>query len=246
MKLFANGGPNPRKVAIMLLEIDIPFELKVVDMYAGEHLAPDFLSINPNGRLPALIDDNHPDGPITLWESGAILQYLAEKTGRFLPQSGRERWNVIKWLHAQVTLAPYLGQAHLYRVMYREPIKFDIKRFTIEATRIYSLLDQQLSSEAFVAGENYSIADIGWYPWIQYHEWQGQDLAEYPNITRWYECLSKREAVRRGTAMPWPFTECGPTERGRKVLEIVKSRLSDPRFALKAAPGDAALANIVI
>ena len=244
LKVYIHGGPNPRKITILLEELGLTYETELVDMYEGKHLAPAFIAVNPNGRLPALHDPDGPDGPIVLWESGAILQYLAEKTGRLLPPRGSCRWDVIKWLHMQVTLAPYLGQAHLYRVMYREPMPFDIKRFTIEAARIYGVLDRQLTASPYVAGHEYSIADIAWYPWIQYHEWQGQSLGDFPAIARWFGMLGERDAVRRGSAIPWPFTECGPSEAGNRALKLIQSRLTDPVFALTATPADAALANL--
>jgi len=168
---FLHGGPNPRKITIMLEELGWPYEIELVDVYQGQHLSENFLSVNPNGRTPALRDST-PDGDICLWESGAILQYLAEKSRRFLPETGAARYEVLKWLHFQLTHAPYLGNAHLYRLYYRKAMPFGIKRFTIESTRIYQVLDRRLGSATFVAGEEYSIADMAWFPWIEYHEWQ--------------------------------------------------------------------------
>jgi GSH-dependent disulfide-bond oxidoreductase len=145
-----------------------------------------FLSVNPNGRLPALLDTEGPDGNIVIWESAAILQYLAEKTGRLLPQAGAARYEVLKCVYFQVAHAPYLGNAHFYGVMYREALPEMVKRFTIESTRIYGVLNDQLANHEFVAGEQFSIADIAWYPWIEYHEWQGQALTLFSPCTIHY------------------------------------------------------------
>jgi GST-like protein len=246
IKVYTHGGPNPRKITILLEELGWPYEWELVDMYVGQHRSPEFLAVNPNGRLPALLDTEGPDGPLVLWESGAILQYLAEKAGQLLPRAGVQRYTVLKWLHFQVTHAPYLGNAHLYRVMYRDAHPFDIKRFTIESSRIYRVLEGQLALVPFVAGTEYSIADIAWYPWIEYHAWQGQDLANYPHIARWFDAMAQRPAVRKGRAIPWPYGEFGPSEAGRKAQALVERRLKDPAFALSATEADAALANLGI
>jgi GST-like protein len=234
---YISAGPNPRKITILLEELGIEYKWKLVDGYAGDHKKPEYLAVNPNGRLPALHDS---DGDLLLWESGAILQYIAEKFGRFLPISGAERYHTLKWLFFQCTHAPYLGNAHLYRVLYDVPHPFDIKRFTIESERIYKVLEGQLAVAPYVAGENYSIADMAWYPWIQYHDWQGQDLNKYPRIAEWFSRIGERRAVKAGVILPWPIEEYGPSERGRKVKEIVQQNLSDPRFQLEASEDDAA------
>lgn len=246
IKVYTHGGPNPRKITILLEELGWPYEWELIDMYVGEHLSPEFLAVNPNGRLPALVDTEGLCGQSALWESGAILQYLAEKAGRFLPAEGQARYSVLKWLYFQVSHAPYLGNAHLYRVMYREAHPFDIKRFTIESSRIYRVLEGQLAASPFVAGDDYSIADMAWYPWIEYHAWQGQDLEDYPHIARWFGAIGRRPAVRRGRAIPWPYGEFGPSEAGQKAQALVARRLEDPLFALVATEADAALANLGI
>jgi GSH-dependent disulfide-bond oxidoreductase len=239
--VYVHGGPNPRKVTILLEELGWPYKTELVDIYEGRHLEPEFLKVSPNGRLPALMDS---DGDVLVWESGVILQYLAEKSGRFLPGSGAKRYDVLKWMHFQLTHAPYLGNAHLYRLMYREPMPFDIKRFTIEATRIYRVLNQQLAAFPFIAGDEYSIADIAWYPWIEYHAWQGQDLSDYPSIESWLEKLKRRPAVVKGASIPWSYGEYGPSDVGNKVKVLIEQRLNDPAFALRATEADAAIANL--
>ncbi|TDN69992.1 glutathione S-transferase N-terminal domain-containing protein [Paraburkholderia sp. BL10I2N1] len=244
LTVYVCGGPNPRKVAILLEELGWEYRSKLVDIYLGEQRSEDYLAINPNGRLPALVDENSESPPVVLWESGVILEYLADKSGRFLPKSGAQRYEVLKWLHFQLTHAPYLGNAHLYRVMYKEAIPFDIKRFTIESARIYGVLDAQLGRSQFVAGDDYSIADMAWYPWIQYHEWQGQDLADFPNVSSWFGELSERPAVRKGAAIPWAYGEYGPSAVGEKVSRLVDRRLKDPQFTLSATAADDAMCNL--
>ena len=246
LTVYVTGGPNPRKITIFLEEVGLPYQCKTVDVYSGEQLSPEFLGVNPNGRLPALQDTEGPDGNLVIWESGAILQYLAEKTGRLLPQAGAARYEVLKWVYFQVAHAPYLGNAHIYRVMYREALPEVIKRFTIESTRIYGVLNDQLADCEFVAGDQFSIADIAWYPWIEYHEWQGQALTRFPHVNRWYEALRKRPAVLRGALIPWPYTECGTSEMGRRAKALIERRLKDPAFALTAGPEDAGLANLAL
>lgn len=246
LKVYVHGGPNPRKITVLLEELGLPYEWELVDMYVGANRSPAFLTVNPNGRLPALVDTAGPEGRVVLWESGAILQYLAERTGRFLPTSGARRYEVLKWLHFQATHAPYLGNAHLYRVMYREAHAFDIKRFTSESARIYKVLDEQLAAHEFTAGSEYSIADIAWYPWIEYHEWQGQKLSDFPHIARWFAALGKRTAVMKGRAIPWAYGEFGPSEAGHRARDLVARRLRDPVFALDASDSDSALANLGI
>jgi GSH-dependent disulfide-bond oxidoreductase len=246
LTVYVTGGPNPRKITIFLEEVAIPYNWKAVDVYSGEHLSPDFLNINPNGRLPALQDTQGPDGEIVLWESGAILQYLAEKTGRLLPQDGALRYEVLKWVYFQVAHAPYLGNAHLYRVMYRDAIPEVIRRFTIESTRIYGVLNDQLATSEYIVGDQYSIADIAWFPWIEYHDWQGQTLSSFPNIDRWFRTLRARPAIQRGASIPWPSTECGTSEMGRRAKALIERRLKDPEFALSACPEDAGMANLAL
>jgi GSH-dependent disulfide-bond oxidoreductase len=246
LTVYVTGGPNPRKITIFLEEVGLAYSCKVVDVYSGEHRSPEFLRVNPNGRLPALQDTEGPGGEIVLWESGAILQYLAEKTERLLPRTGAARYEVLKWVHFQVAHAPYLGNAHIYRVMYRDALPEVIKRFTIESTRIYDVLNEQLANHEFVAGDRYTIADIAWYPWIEYHEWQGQRLSDFANIARWFQALRERPAVRRGASIPWPYTECGTSDMGRRAKALIERRLKDPAFTLSARPEDAGLANLAL
>jgi GST-like protein len=247
LTVYTCGGPNPRKVTILLEELHWQYNCKLVDLYLGQNREPEYLAVNPNGRLPALHDDDGPGGaPILIWESGAILQYIAEKAERFLPVRGAARYDVLKWLHFQVSHAPYLGNAHLYRTMYKEAMPFDIKRFTIESRRIYQILEGQLAPSRYVAGTEYSIADMAWYPWIEYHDWQGQSLADFPAISRWFAELRQRPEVQIGASIPWKYGEFGTSDVGKRFKDLINSRLVDPAFNLKATEADAALVNLGI
>ncbi len=196
--------PNGWKVSIMLEETGTPYNLIPVDITAGNQFEPEFIKISPNNKMPAIFDPDGPDGnPFSLFESGAILLYLAEKTGRFIPNyfDLRDRYTVIQWLMFQMGgVGPMLGQAHHFRQYAPEEIPYAIERYTNEASRLYRVLDKQLSDQEYVAG-HYSIADMAIYPWIVPYERQGQDLADYPHLKRWFDAISSREAVRRGLAL---------------------------------------------
>lgn len=230
IELFTMGSPSPRKVSIMLEEVGLPYVAHWVNVYAGEHQLPEFLVKNPNGRLPAIIDHAGPDGPILLWESTAILIYLAERTGLFLPSEGAERYEVLKWATFQGTHAPYLGNAHWYRLFAPQPERYSIDRFTAESRRIYTLLDSELAGRAYLAGEDYSIADISFFPWIEYHAWQGQDMADYPNLLAWFERVASRPAVERGRCVPYSCTEYGDSPASSSFQALVEARISDPAW----------------
>jgi len=169
-----------------------------VDITDGDQFAPDFLEISPNNKMPAIVDPDGPGGePISVFESGAILIYLAEKAGHFLPQSPRARYLVIQWLMFQMgSVGPMLGQAHHFRRYAPEEIPYAIDRYTNEAARLYGVMDERLSEAEYFAGE-YSIADMAIYPWLISHEKQGQKMDDYPNLKRWFESVGSRPAVRR-------------------------------------------------
>jgi GST-like protein len=233
LTLYTTGAPNGRKITIFCAEAELPYTLKLVDLYKSENRHPDFLKINPNGRIPVIVDPDVEGAPVTLWESGAILQYLAEKTGKLLPKAGAERYEVLKWLFFQVTHAPYWGQAHIFRLFTREPIPFAIKRYTRESARLYKLIDDQLAKNEWLAGASYSIADVAMFPWVEYADWQGQTLADYPNVKRWFDMMAERPGVAAGRVIPWGRYEYGPSEEGKAVSVMVKDHLANPAFDLR-------------
>lgn len=203
--LYTWGTPNGRKVSIMLEECALTYRVAPVDITRGEQKQPDFLAISPNGRIPAIEDDDGPsaDGPFRLFESGAILLYLAEKCRCLLPDAPAERHTAMAWLMWQMGgFGPMLGQAHHFLRFAPEPIPYAIKRYSEEAARLYGVLDRRLAEAPYLAGETYSVADIACFPWAARHEWQQIDLAAFPNVARWYAVLAERPAVQRGMAIP--------------------------------------------
>lgn len=203
LELYYWATPNGWKISIMLEELALPYRVTPVNISAGEQFEPAFLAISPNNKIPVLRDPEGPDGEtITLFESGAILWYLAEKTGRLLPTAPRERYSVLQWLMFQVgNLGPLLGQAHHFRLYAPEPIPYAVERYTGEAGRLYRVLDRRLEQATYLAGDSYTIADIATLPWISRHERQGQRLADFPSLRRWYQTLRARPAVERGLAL---------------------------------------------
>ena len=196
--LYTWGTPNGRKVSIMLEECGLAYDVKAIDISAGDQFHPEFLAVNPNGKIPALVDDE-----VVVFESGAILIYLAEKTGRFLPAVGPERYAVLQWLMFQMGgIGPMFGQTHHFRRFAPAPVPYALERYGKETNRLYGVLDGQLAQHEFMAGAAYSIADIATYPWVTRHEWQGVDLAEFPHVRRWAATLADRPAVRRGMDVP--------------------------------------------
>ena len=195
--------PNGRKVSVMLEECGLPYTAHKVNIGQNEQFKPEFLAISPNNRIPAIVDPDGPDGkPIHLFESGAILVYLAGKTGKFLPTSTKGKYEALQWLMWQMGgVGPMFGQAHHFLRAAPEQVPYGIKRYTDEAKRLYGVLDRRLAEAAYMAGE-YSIADIATYPWIARHEWHKVDLAEFPNVKRWYDTIGRRPAVVRGMAVP--------------------------------------------
>ena len=191
--------PNGWKITIFLEEVDLPYNVVPVDIAAGDQYEPEFLKISPNNKMPAIIDPEGPDGaPITLFESGAILIYLADKTKRFFPQTPRERYVVLQWLMFQMGhVGPMLGQAHHFRLYAPEKIPYAVERYTDEAARLYRVIDRRLAEATFIAGDEYTIADMAIFPWLRSHENQGQSLDDYPSLKRWYEGMEARAAIRR-------------------------------------------------
>jgi GSH-dependent disulfide-bond oxidoreductase len=194
--------PNGYKVTIMLEELGLGYNVIPVNIGKGEQFRPEFLKISPNNKIPAMVDRDGPDGePLAIFESGAILMYLAEKSNRLMPSDVRGRYTVIEWLMFQMaSVGPMLGQAHHFRRYAPEQIKYAIDRYTNEARRIYNVIDKRLAEVPYLAGD-YSIADIATFPWLRTHKWQGQDLEDFPRLKRWYDLINDRPAVQRGLAV---------------------------------------------
>jgi len=202
--LYTAATPNGHKVSIALEELGLAYSLRVLDLSANEQKEPWFLAINPNGRIPAIVDHDEGDfaDPVPVFESGAILLYLAEKTGRYLPGETRRRFDCLQWLFWQMAgLGPMAGQNHHFSIYAPEKIPYAIDRYVKETGRLYGVLNKRLADREFVAGE-YSIADIATYPWVARHEWQGVALDDYPNVRRWFDAISLRPAVQRGMKVP--------------------------------------------
>jgi GST-like protein len=192
--------PNGHKVHIMLEECGLPYAVHAVDIGAGAQFEPAFLAISPNNKIPAIVDPDGPDGaPMSLFESGAILVYLAGKTGRFLPGSVRGKYEALQWLMFQMGgLGPMLGQANHFRNQAKERVPYAIDRYTAEAQRLYGVLDRQLALNDYVAGSTYTIADIAIWPWLRSWKNQGIELDRFPNVKAWFEAIGNRPAVQRG------------------------------------------------
>ncbi|HEU4379735.1 MAG TPA: glutathione S-transferase N-terminal domain-containing protein [Hyphomicrobiaceae bacterium] len=190
--------PNGHKITIMLEECGLAYEIKPVNIGRGDQFKPEFLAIAPNNRMPAIVDPNGPGGkPISVFESGAILQYLGRKTGKFYPTDERHRVDVEQWLFWQMGgLGPMAGQAHHFRNYAPEKITYGIDRYTNEVNRLYGVMDTQLRDRPYLAGE-YSIADMASYPWVRPYKNQGQDIAEFPNLEKWYQRMHDRPAVAK-------------------------------------------------
>ncbi|HEY8609417.1 MAG TPA: glutathione binding-like protein [Noviherbaspirillum sp.] len=195
--------PNGHKVHIMLEECGFPYRVHQVNIGNGDQFEPDFLKISPNNKIPAIVDPDGPDGqPIALFESGAILVYLAGKAGRFLGNTDREKFVTLQWLIFQMGgVGPMLGQAHHFRIYAPEQIEYAVKRYTNEAKRLYGVIDQQLSKSAYLAGDEYTIADMATFPWLRSWKNQGIDWADYPHAKRWFDEIDARPAVQRGVAV---------------------------------------------
>jgi GST-like protein len=201
--LYTWTTPNGRKVSIMLEELGLAYTAHPVDIGKREQFAPDFLEMNPNNRIPVINDSEGPDGkPFTIFESGAILMYLADKTGRFMAKDGAARYVQLQWLMWQMGgLGPMLGQAHHFLRSAKERIPYAIDRYKDEARRLYRVMDMRLADVEYLGGE-YSVADIAAYPWAARHEWHQVELAEFPCVLRWYETIGARPAVQRGMKVP--------------------------------------------
>jgi GST-like protein len=202
--LYTWTTPNGRKVSIMLEECGLPYRVHKIDIGKGEQFAPEYLKINPNGKIPAIVDPDGPDRkPISMMESGAILVYLAGKTGKLLPASARGKYEALQWLMFQMGgVGPMFGQAHHFMRAKKDEIPYGSERYGSEAKRLYGVMDRQLEKNRFLSASEYTIADIATYPWVARHEWHRVDLGEFPNVKRWYDAIGARPAVARGMAVP--------------------------------------------
>ncbi len=202
--LYYAPTPNGHKITLFLEEAGLPYRLHRIDISAGDQFKPEFLAISPNNKIPAIVDSLPVDNgaPIGVFESGTILQYLAEKTGKFLSKELRERTTTLEWLTWQVAgLGPMLGQNHHFTHYAPQPVPYAIERFQQETKRLYGVLNTQLTKNAYIAGDTYSIADIATYPWIVAHERQRIDLAEYPAVRNWFERVKARPATQKAYAL---------------------------------------------
>ncbi len=220
IQVYSDATPNGHKVHIMLEECELPYEVHHVDIGAGDQFKPEFLAISPNNKIPAIVDPEGPDGQaMPLFESGAILIYLASKVRRFLGNTDRERFVTLQWLMFQMGgIGPMLGQAHHFRIYAPEKIDYAINRYTNEARRLYGVLDKRLSSSAYLAGDEYSIADIATFPWIRSWKNQGIDWADFPHAKRWFDEISERPAVQRGVAVLADARKPLADERSKEIL----------------------------
>lgn len=202
IQLYTWGTPNGKKVSIMLEELGLPYEVHPINIGQGDQMKPEYLAINPNNKIPSIIDTDGPGGkPFTLFESGAILMYLAEKTGKFWPSEMRQRYLVTQWLMFQMGgVGPMFGQAN-YFFRLEPKVPYAVERYYKEAVRLYNVLNKELGQREFLAGD-YSIADIATYPWVWRHDGHNVKLEEFPNVKRWYDQISERPAVKRGMEIP--------------------------------------------
>jgi GSH-dependent disulfide-bond oxidoreductase len=220
IQVYSWPTPNGHKVHIMLEECGLPYEAIPVDIGAGDQFKPEFLSISPNNKVPAMVDPLGPDGePIALFESGAILLYLASKTGKFLPVGDRQKFEVLQWLMFQMGgVGPMLGQAHHFRIYAPEKIEYAINRYTNEAKRLYGVMDKRLQSSRYIGGDAYSIADIAIFPWLRSWQNQGIDWADYPALKKWFDEIAARPAVQRGVQVLADLRKPITGDKEREIL----------------------------
>jgi GST-like protein len=199
--LYTWSTPNGRKVSIMLEEVALPYTVHPINISKDEQFKPEFLAISPNNRIPAIVDR---DNGLSLFESGAILMYLAEKTGKFWPTDEKGRWATMQWLMWQMGgIGPMLGQVHHFVRFNKGKAPYAEERYLKEALRLYGVLDRQLAKTEYMAGE-YTIADMATWPWISRFQWQGIDMNQFPNVARWYKAIAARPAVQKGYHVPVP------------------------------------------
>ena len=220
IELYSWATPNGHKVHIMLEELGLPYNVHAINIGAGDQFKPEFLKISPNNKMPAIVDPDGPDGKaISLFESGAILIYLAEKHGKLLSSKPRERYTTLQWLMWQMGgLGPMLGQAHHFRNYAPERIEYAYNRYTNEANRLYGVLDKRLGEVPYLGGDDYSIADIAAWPWTRHPDRQGVDRDALPNFKRWFDAIAERPAVQRGVKVLEDLRTEGFDDKARDIL----------------------------
>jgi GST-like protein len=218
--VYSAATPNGHKVHIMLEECGIPYRVHHINIGEGDQFKPEFLAISPNNKIPAIVDSEGPDGePMSLFESGAILVYLASKVDKFLGRTDREKFTTLQWLMFQMGgVGPMLGQAHHFRIYAPEKIEYAINRYTNEAKRLYGVIDRQVAKEGYLAGPEYTIADIATFPWLR--SWKNQGIAweEFPNAKRWFDEIAARPAVQRGVEVLQNLRKPLADDKAREVL----------------------------
>jgi GSH-dependent disulfide-bond oxidoreductase len=191
---------NGKKITIMLEEIGLRYRIIPVNINKGDQFTPAYVAISPNSKMPAIVDPAAPGGPLVIFESGAILQYLGEKSGKLLPHELHDRYRVLQWVYWQVGgLGPIAGQAHHFLKYAPQKVEYAMHRFRSETARLYGVMDRQLGQQEYLAGD-YSIADIAAWPWVYRYDWQEQNLDDFPNVKRWFQAVGERPAVRRGAS----------------------------------------------
>jgi GST-like protein len=220
IEVYSWATPNGHKVHVMLEECGLPYRVHAVDIGAGEQFDPAFLAISPNNKIPAIVDPDGPEGrPISLFESGAILLYLAGKTGKFLPESVTAKYEVLQWLMFQMGgVGPMLGQTHHFRIYAPERIPYAVDRYTNEARRLYGVMDKRLGHSRYLGGAEYSIADIAVFPWLRSWKNQGIDWNDYPTLKGWFDEIAGRPAVKRGVEVLAERRKALTDDKSRSIL----------------------------
>ena len=218
--LYTWPTPNGHKVHIMLEETGLPYRVHPVDIGKRQQFEPEFLKISPSGKIPAIVDSDGPGGkPITMFESGAILVYLASKTGKLLPENLRDKWSTLQWLMFQMgSIGPMLGQAHHFLAYAPEKLPYAMQRYTREANRLYGVMDRRLAESAYIACDGYTIADMAIMPWLRSYKNQGVEMDEYQHVKRWFDGIAARPAVQRGLAVLADRRKPGMDDKAKENL----------------------------
>ena len=218
--LYSWATPNGHKVHIMLEECGLSYKVHPIDIGVGDQFKPEFLKISPNNKMPAMVDQDGPGGkPMSMFESGAILLYLASKTGKFLPADIRDRWSTLQWLMFQMGgVGPMLGQAHHFRNYAQVKIPYAIDRYVNEANRIYGVIDRRLAQSPYIACDEYTIADMAIWPWLRLPDKQGVDKADFPHFCRWFDKIAARPAVQRGVLVLADLRKPAHDDKAREIL----------------------------